>query len=673
MNKSPKVVTKTYKYGGLTVEDMFPSHSVIDDKLYIDLSIWQTLPRGCAIVKNDQGDVVARLHGTPKFGDSSDKFGHMDLDWDTVYATVKENGECFHVTFFTHEAKVYCLIGSKNVHILVVIGRVAPSDAEDRTALSVEEQLSKIAQEQPERTKYAIKMARAFFKECYSPELAQMICETGMTLCGEYINPEHKHIVEYSSEQIKFFAVTHPDRPNGWYTVYTPEEAVDLWKRYNLKHVEYIVCKTQAELEHVQQEYFNKENSEGLVLYYCRDNIVINMHKYKNKQYTVLRTIREMYNSESSVLRLEDRLNEYHLELTQAEIKTFVNFFKWCKHQSKDREAYNIKWWNDFCEQGQPVVDNSHKAVIMFVGVPGVGKTTIGSTLVFTMLSENIQSRYIDQDFCGGNPKTLANTFNKMLCDPGVEVIVHCKSNTTRKMREQTLAGITSERLWVVSLEHTQDVVQRAVNRKYHPNLSGERAVSVVKNFIASYEPPLEEEFIKYDNFMELISVSYGGTIQEIVTKLYNECVSNMSPMIIPFSWSNYIGICLPESEMHQVFSTCTGFPSEQFGVKANFHGVHITLIHSSSYILNYKLAAGLYSKVQSRVQVRITGLCWNEEMSAFSVELPDGIGCTNTHPHVSWRKRDRHVENYSSNAMLAGEHNKIPLDITIEGVICEF
>ena len=670
MNKSSKsdskVVTKTHKYGGLTVEDTFPSHSVIDDVYYTDLHNWKRLPRGCAIVKTAQGDTIATLHGTPKFGDSSDNFGHMDLEWDTVCATVKENGECFHVTFFTHaqdpelSSEVYCLIGSKNVHILV-------------TVHETEEQLSKIAQEQPERTRYAIKMARAFFKQCYSSELAQMICETGVTLCGEYINPEHKHIVQYSSEQIKFFAITHPDRPNGWYTVYTPEEAIRVWTRYNLEHVEFTKCTTESQLQEVKDEYYSKDNSEGLVVYYCRGETVINMHKYKNKQYTILRTIRELYNSGGSVSKLQERLQNYHLKLSLNEIQVYIDFFKWCKSCTRD-DDYSVQWWYEFQEQGAVPPDNSNKAFILFIGVPGSGKTTIGCTLMMTMLSDTLRAKYIDQDMCGQNPKLLSEQVSKLLQDPATDIVIHGKSNTTKKMREQSMMHITDEQVYIVVFEPNVDCIQRIRSREYHPTLKNNHPglEQVVKNFIHSYEAPTEEEFVKYENFREIIHVTYGDSITSTVKKLYREIVSNIDPVIVPFCWSVYLGIKINDNALYAAAKKLHVYNPEKFPVRATRGSCHVTLIYNTDYNRHWEAAVKLYSIIGQTVKLRITGMCWDTMISAFKVELEPTIPCLNTQPHISWYKADNKIQNVASNTMFENCIQE-PIDLVLEGVISQF
>ncbi len=658
---SSKIITNEHRYLHFVVQDTFPSHSVIDDVAYADFELWKTLPRGCAVVKTFDGTKVHTLHGTPKFGDSSDNFGPCNLDWDVAYACVKENGECFHVSFFEHDSKVYCILGSKNVHLLVSV------------ETNPEDQLEKIAQEQPERTRYAIKMARKFFKSYYTPELARAVVESGVTLCGEYINPEHKHIVEYSSEKIVFFAITHPDKPNGWYTVCTPEQAAETFTLYSLPFCEYTKCINQEQLQTVQTQFFNKENSEGLVIYYCSGDTVINMHKYKNKQYTVLRTIREMYNSGSSVGKLQDRLQAYHIKLTQNEIQVYLDFFKWCKHQ-RNTEGYSVRWWYTFQEQGAVPPDNSNKAFIMLVGVPGSGKTTIGCTLMMTMLSEKIKARYVDQDMFNQNPKTLFENVNKLICDPNVDVIIHGKSNTTKKMREQTLASISDEQLYIVVFEPNLECIQRIRSRDYHPNLKNNHPGldQIVKNFIHSYEPPVEEEFLEYSNFREIIHVTYGDPVVKVVQDLYHEIVSEVTPTIIPFNWSLYIGIKIDERDLHKVVQELKVYDSDKFLVRANTGSCHVTLIHNNDYTQNWEASAKLYSMIGQKTQVHVTGLCWDKEISAFRVKLDTNIPCLNTQPHISWYKCDNKIQNFASNTMFLNCIEE-PVNIMLDGTIAQF
>ena len=107
------------------VIDYCPSPKVIDDVTYQDIEVWKNLPRGKAEVFDSiTNEVIFTLTGLKKFGDSNETFGtnnSKEENWDTCIATIKENGEAFHVGCFKYNEYEYLVIGSKLVHILVCL------------------------------------------------------------------------------------------------------------------------------------------------------------------------------------------------------------------------------------------------------------------------------------------------------------------------------------------------------------------------------------------------------------------------------------------------------------------------------------------------------------------------------------------------------------------------
>lgn len=70
-------------------------------------------------------------------------------------------------------------------------------------------------------------------------------------------------------------------------------------------------------------------------------------------------------------------------------------------------------------------------------------------------------------------------------------------------------------------------------------------------------------------------------------------------------------------------------------------------------------------------VRVRCIELCHNGSIEAIRVVLPEGVECGNAHPHMTLS----HVEGVrpvESNAMLAAEHEAVPLGLELE-LVAEF
>jgi hypothetical protein len=304
------IIKKVHSYGELRVIDYSLNKNVDEDIAYLEPYLQKILPRGKAEVYS--GDtLIHTLLGTNKFGDETEKYGKKCEDWSYVVATEKQNGECFHITFFKHLGKSYALLGSKQVHFPICCDE------------DIFEQITKIEQEQGERVSYGIKMARCFFSKYFtkSEQLINFCTDNGVTLVGEYMNPSHNHIVEYHEEFIQFFNITHPQTIYSWKD---PINNYRILRGFELPIVNYEVVKLEEELKIIKNKCFLSENSEGLVLYFCsKDNKVMNIYKHKAKQYYILRTVREYFKGDRPLPFVYDRFKNYHITLKKKEIKIY--------------------------------------------------------------------------------------------------------------------------------------------------------------------------------------------------------------------------------------------------------------------------------------------------------------------------------------------------------------
>lgn len=66
---------------------------------------------------------------------------------------------------------------------------------------------------------------------------------------------------------------------------------------------------------------------------------------------------------------------------------------------------------------------------------------------------------------------------------------------------------------------------------------------------------------------------------------------------------------------------------------------------------------------------VRATVNAHNGDIQAVRVALPDGVPCGNAHPHITISAQDG-VKPVASNAMLAGDHTAVAIDVLIPVVV---
>ena len=691
----------TYLNGRFEVVDYSVSRHLDDDEAYADLDVWKSLPRGKAEVyalspSTKSKTLVHTLVGMHKFGDEDQSFGFNRKEWTTCIATDKANGECFHLSFFEHEQEVFCILGSKRVHIILDLQQ------------SIVEQVTQIHQEQGERVSYASKMALFVFSKYPMTSSSVMqhsiefILEHKVTFVGEYINPLHEHIVSYEEEMLHMFAICHPSHYYCWCP---PLEAKAIFTRLTLPTVDMQLITNEQDLQQTKQTYFDKSNSEGLVLYYVYDqptNHVANIHKYKNKQYTILRTIREYFNSGASVGKLRQRLRSYHIPLTNEEINDFVNFFLWLKCFKSRDDIYSTECWNDYIASSKQVPIKTHKLVILMVGIPGSGKTTIGSQLLYHCLQHNMQAHYIDQDHCFSNFQLLQKQFHECLHMPTNKVdgklesntsndlqhvIIHGKSNFTQKMRQDTLSQLTTEQLLVVNFERDVQVsLERINNRSYHPTIHADdtqKAQTVVQSFYDSYETPTVEEFEQdYIGFLGIVNLPCSSTILEKVNMVIDKCNCTLFEPITKlssFQYCNYIGLAI-ESSLKQflpVEYTTSACMKEQ----RRAGQLHVTLLHQTEFReCNISLMEYLWDMLQQEelnkpMKVELIGFGFTNDVSAFFVRVPTLEKVDQSRLHITWQKTKHAAAVDAKFIREQSDHTFIPFEpcIEIEGTLKMF
>jgi len=220
----PAVLSTLIKFGDFTIR----SQSVSWDHDYKDLSLWETVPRGCNYISVDDTK-IATLMGVRKFGYENDKFGPPvpPEDLKTVVLMEKANGENAKMSAFTHGGRHFWLVSAKNVCIVYEVG-------------NLDETLAKISSmEKPDRYNTVIKIAKIW--ESIMPVLAlhAELAAKKWTLNAEIILDDTDHIVIYTKKNcFKFFAITHDAPSSTGLTAVSPMEAITFFEAYSLDHVE---------------------------------------------------------------------------------------------------------------------------------------------------------------------------------------------------------------------------------------------------------------------------------------------------------------------------------------------------------------------------------------------------------------------------------------------------
>ena len=227
-----------------------------------------------------------------------------------------------------------------------------------------------------------------------------------------------------------------------------------------------------------------------------------------------------------------------------------------------------------------------------------------------------------------------------------------------------------------------QECVQRISNRNYHTSLFANKAKEVVSNFYSSFENKIDDA---YKQLQFKLNESIESKVSSIFEKVYitlnnqnNQNNQNLVHLQPSFIMCNYIGIKMDIKMMQNLLKNqCMGefFNNTPWFIKATTL-YHVTLLHSTNFY-NYPNELVYYSELannNTKLVVKIESLCWNTEIAAFKVSIPELKTLIKDHIyHITVYKKDIKVMNVESNNMLKNEHKSIPIGLEIEGIVTRF
>ena len=618
---------KTGNYFGLEVRDWSLWPMGDEENWYKNLENWAKLPRGLAeVFVNDQK--IASLKGLPKFGDQRWYYGAREgkpLTGDHTYVTTKANGECCHITFFRHEDKWWIFGGSKRVHVCLPLDgdRVLPNDP---------------------RTTYAREMIDFFLKKWTPSEDLMTECfSRGLTLVGEFISMDHPHIVKYDKPSLLFFAVTDADHKWCW----NPSKAAEFFRKHNLEAVS--IHKTPIKFVDVA----GAENLEGYVSYECdADGTVIQVQKHKARQYELLRCVRECLKKNRSI---EERLENFHTDISQQKPE-IIAFYYWCV-VNKPPETRSL--YEHFCMFKDAKVERPKKTVIMLCGVPGTGKTAIGSILAFGYLRK-VNAVYTDGDLFRGRSDKYHESLLRYIHDSSTEIIISGRCNHNREARKILLnaakaAGAVVKTI-VLEAGSLRSLEERIKSRKYHLSLPPSKS-HVVKNFLDSWEPPTQEE-----TRGEILTLNFHTPFEDkrkAVEEFFG--TSTWSSMGRHTVWANWYGLQLfPTKEQVKIITEA--IPEH---LQNRHTSYHVTLAHSSemAYHVPYSEFHEMFDQMGDEITVKVHSIMWNENIAALRVDLWErGIDpivyCKEVHHndeqfgHITVAKKSKDIPSVTAGSM---------------------
>jgi hypothetical protein len=260
-----------------------------EDTLYASHpTLHRILPRGlCFVVDIEQRVVVCTLAGLRKFTyDEGLTDAQRKEELTTWFFISKLNGECLHVAAFHDRIAGLCMVsGSKNVHGVFRVTTREQFDV-DVQAYTPERRYS-----------FAVAMVRHLADTKWEALVSRVLPDllnTRQTLCLESCRTDSLHLVHYETSQAFAFALT--DYQCMW-TCCDPTTLVQMcqaWGMDVVPDVHEIDASNADKVAAMRKYFYELQNSEGAVVYALdAQRHVIAVHKYKNFEYSLWRSVRE--------------------------------------------------------------------------------------------------------------------------------------------------------------------------------------------------------------------------------------------------------------------------------------------------------------------------------------------------------------------------------------------
>ena len=463
---------------------------------------------------------------------------------DQVIITEKANGKSQLVSGVMVRGERFLVGGSKNRHRVVSLDRFPDSI----------KMLDQYDQD------LVIPMFQAFYRQWESLDTTKQsqLFEKLLThsLCGEFLDGKHMVALETpeSTPTVVWFGlVENKGRISDLETLGIPMlECIQFCRGVDLPTVN---CR-----EMTLQQYHNwkqnsqsrsGQNTEGSVIHFLRDGNVVAMEKYKSSWYVVIRMLRQIIlacrDDRLSIdyrSKIHDRLqkrNEF-LHLSQEEFQYwfqeccgFSAWFRdmgyhpktvgiqsdsigmgnmWNRYQAIPDEAdrcpgdgsgkNTIKTKKYYRSTGAQPIPTCGKKLIIFQGIPGIGKSYLGKQLAIRL--KDLGVAILEQDQFSGKKSgsKCLNALEGMLRNPAKKVILLLRNNACPQ-QYQKYVDKAKRHSWEVDIilpnelhythphnNHLLTLCMKSVlDRETHPKfdvLDMDKRLAVVMSFWGEYE-----------------------------------------------------------------------------------------------------------------------------------------------------------------------------------------
>jgi hypothetical protein len=668
---SVRVVTDKVTIGG--AEFTFQDRSVggLDDAVYeSDRAVWEAVPRGDCLISIGDTE-VAHPVGVRKFGYPGAPYGRR-AEVKNIVLVDKENGECAHIAAFTAGGVQYWVAGSKHVHLVWRRGHYA----EDIAAYAAQ------------RYTTALKVAAVWDRMLSAGGVDgdwffTMLDGMRATACAEAILADSEHIVEYADgekDTLKFFALAE-STGSAVALCSSPMLARTLFERCGLPTANFsaVYAEGSAEYAAALDAVARRDNSEGVVAYGmdALGNVVC-MWKEKSYPYVMERVVREAVIGDRTLSQIKRRVRT-RLDEQPADVRAYfvaweatrfpwlLTFAAWLRVKLvipvRDKWSVQSRWLTlqrqfraapaSEIAEAEAIVAAAEAAeliVIVLVGLPGSGKSTLGRALLKILSDAGHVTRWLNQDEADSNRQRYINAIKSVMADPSVRYLILDKSNLDAGNRKDyTDLGLDPSLTIVLEhldgLEATKTVcAQRFLARgAAHRSLraAGEGAVTrekflgICDSMLARYPRDGIEGALRLDILQppevnlavvcERLSVSAEGAAAAVsFARRYEDTIATVKR-------PQYGGLAVRRG----VEELRAAIPAEALAGKHARGELHATLRHIGDvmdpiWFMDFAPLVGTDSELV------VTKIVWDDKAVAACVELAAGVECANARAHIT-------------------------------------
>lgn len=605
--------------GSIDIRDVSIHHD--REKLFKQPNIYKHISRGMCFVFID-GVLVYHLEGHPKFEQEKHFIFNEHSTTDIIVAQTKLNGESAHVGAFMHNDIQYIVVGSKNVHIVVRANNYI-DDIEMYSEL---------------RYMWATRIAKLFHTIPTFDLVVRHLIEHCYTFCFEACFTSRQHFVRYVEDSIIAYAITGRQFRNSDALRMNYQEANTIFISLGIAFAPVLFTTETITKQQIEQEVRQMKNNEGVIMLRINsEGKVIHCFKFKTDWYMNQRALREMMKGNENLTENDIIRCFKKYRLSPVEISRFVDFNTFYQKSKPDGFFDRwIFWWDTFdARQEEKQTAHAQCFVLIFVGPPGIGKTTLAKEILL-----HTGGTYIEQDQYAGNKHAFMTAYKKLV-QQRVPLIIVSRTNHTKRARSelcefsmtQSYTHLIVEFDWN-SQQQEQIIsfcVNRVVERTNHPTLGNDAKLAnkVVSMFVGQYQHPDETEG-------PIISVPFDGDLKMNTTHILSSMHTHgfiCSPPVVMVPIEQ-ISIIQRHSKKSKIIYFGLWLPldcinlSDLLDQKTRdcINTTHMALkfaeLHTTLWFHTNKTKPEM--KIGEHVSVKITGYACDEKAVAFTVIVPD-------------------------------------------------